>query len=109
MNSKQQIIKGVVDFIDRQVMPVVDTKAKWILGATVPLLAKSSKTDDMFKYLDALGLEVEGMYDLDEMFDKLMEAARLYGKMTISFPLVGEMTFGMQDIEMLRKYIREAV
>lgn len=109
MNSKQQIIKGVVDYIDRQVMPVVDTKAKWILGTTVPLLAKSKKADEMFEYLDDLGLEVDGMYDLEEMFDRLMESARSYGKMSITFPLVGEMTFGMQDIEMLRKYIREAV
>ena len=109
MKTKQQIINGIVAYIDSQIMPVVDTKAKWILGTTIPLLAKSPKGIEMFKYLDDLGLEHDGMYELDEMFERLMNAARTYGKMTISLPLVGEMTFGIQDIEMLQKFIREAL
>lgn len=109
MKTQQQIINGIVAYIDNQVMPVVDTKAKWILGTIIPLLAKSPKVIEMFKYLDDLGLEHDGMYELDDLFERLTESAKLYGKMTISLPLVGQMTFGMQDIEMLQKYIREAV
>ena len=107
MVSEQQIVSGIVKYIDTQVMPVVDTKSKWMIGTAITMLAKSPKSHEMVKQLSLFGIEHDGMYDIDALAEGVLENAKKYGKMTITFPIIGSMTFNEMDVEMLRKMINE--
>lgn len=107
MVNEQQIVAGIVKYIDTQVMPVVDTKSKWMIGTAITMLAKSPKANEMVKQLSLFGIEQDGMYDIDALADGLLENAKKYGKMTISFPIIGSMTFNEMDVELIRKMINE--
>lgn len=110
--TKEQIIKGIVSYADKEIMPVVSTPAKWAIGTAMTMaLNDKGKIDVLLNspVIKMLGIENEdGTYDIDKLYKAMKETAEKYGKMSISYPVVGTLTFSSQDVELLKKYIEEA-
>lgn len=110
MVNKDQVVTGLVKYIDNEVMPYLATSGKWILGSAVTLSMQN--IDDIYnsicqnQYLKLLKIvDQNGMIDSYKMTQALKENAQKYGKLQMSLPLIGTLTFSDQDIDKLRQYI----
>ena len=110
MYSKDQLINGLVSYMDHEVMPHIPTSAKWVLGTYIVTMRVD---DDKFKelvhhpLLEPLHIEKDGLYDVDELLENLYESAQKYGKIEIKFPMLEPMAFNHEDVKALHKHIKE--
>lgn len=110
MVTKEQIINGLIQYIDNVVIPALPTQGKWILGTYITLsMIKVNEMYDKFitsKLITELGIvDSNGMIDAESLLDALQMNARKHGKLMLNFPFVGNLTFCEQDIISLRGYI----
>lgn len=110
MVTKEQFINGLVRFFDSDVIPQLPTAGKWMVGAMV--IGASKKAENIIASLSvnpvvkAMGMiDENGMIDIDLLADSLRQSADKYGKLSVSFPVVGTMTFSSNDIERAKLYI----
>lgn len=111
MYSKEQILKGCIAYIDNEIMPNVPTYAKWIVGTYVTTMSlDNAKIDELFHHplVETLGIEHNGLYDVDTLMNNLRTSARKYGKMELTFPMLGTMTFSEDDVNRLHNHIKGA-
>lgn len=108
--TAEQLIAGLIDYADAEVIASLPTTGKWLLGAGIGLVSKRIK-DAVYamnenQIVKALGIiDSDGLYDVDLLIDSLRASASKYGKMTIQVPLVGKLTFSDADIENIKKYM----
>lgn len=110
MVTKEQILNGIIVYIDKEVIPHLSTAGKWYVGTMVTLL--SSRYNHFYEemvdnsFIKSLGIvDDRGMVDLDLLVVSLMENAEKYGKLQINVPVIGTMTFSSDDVSLLEKYI----
>jgi len=108
--SAEQIINGITQYADGEVIAKLPTMGKWMLGAGIGVA--SNKINDIVHNLNdntiikMMGIiDESGMYDLDLVAESLKQSAQKYGKMTIEVPLIGKLSFNDSDIDTLRAYI----
>lgn len=110
MANKDEVVNGILKYIDDEVIPVLPTSGKWGLG-TMVLLA-SEKSDEIFKTLTdnsivkSLGvIDSQGDIDIDRLSIALKKSASKYGKLVLMVPIVGTLTFSEKDVDILYQYI----
>lgn len=108
--SAEQIINGMTQYVDGEVIAKLPTMGKWVLGASIGVA--THKINDIVHNLNdntivkMMGIvDDDGMYDLDIVADNLKHSAQKYGKMIIEVPLIGKLSFNDSDIDNLKMYI----
>ena len=109
--STEQVINGLINYADSEVMIKLPTTSKWIMGTAIGVMSnKTSKIIDKLKdnpIVDILGIVDEnGNIDIDTLIQAMKESASKYGNVTVEVPLVGKLTFTSNDFDMLRSYIQ---
>jgi len=109
--SSEQVMQGLINYIDSEVMAKLPTSSKWIVGTAVGLAStRANEVVDML-HNNALAkmlgiIDENGMIEVDELMSALKTAANKYGKLEVSVPLVGRMSFSESDVDNLEAYIR---
>lgn len=110
--TKEQLMTGLISYIDKDVMPLLPTQSQWILGAAVILLPNKANeiisTVSQNAVVQALGVTTpDGLIDSDNLLRALGKSAEKYGNVTMSVPLIGNLTFTPKDVENLRQTIEQ--
>ena len=111
--NADQIIKGIMNYADSEVIEKLPTMGKWVVGTGIGML--SDKANDVVMSLQSNSLlkkigivDQDGMMDVDIIAKHMKESAEKYGKAYIDVPLLGSMAFSASDIETLKNYITRA-
>lgn len=101
-----QVIEGLKDFFEEEVVMKVTGLGKWFIGAGISLAMENAvdtfnnlKANDIVKTLGVI--HEDDTIDLDKVFTKLKEQADHYGAVTINVPMIGAMTFRAEDLDHL--------
>ena len=114
MVTKQQIINGVIQYVRNEVIDkITDRPLKMLLATGVSILeVNPSIADPIFSNSFVSGLEKDGSYDLDGICKILEKTMKTYGDFPVIIPAIKfispaekELTFGIGDIQKLKKYI----
>lgn len=108
--SPEQVINGIINYADKEIMVKLPTTGKWVFGTVVNLTYK--KVDDVIANImsnaivNMLGIvDDNGNIDVDNLIVAMKSAADKYGSISIDMPLVGKLTFSSTDIDALKQYI----
>lgn len=109
--STEQVINGIINYADNEVMHKLPTTGKWIMGTVIGIASnKASKVIDNLKsnpIIVALDIiDENGNIDADTLLQAMKESANHYGNVTLEVPMVGKLTFSSSDIDMLKSYIQ---
>lgn len=113
MYTSAQVLNGITNYAEKEIIAKLPTAGKWIIGAGIGMAMQNIQKiiTDLGKNetVKMLGVVDEnGNIDVDSVTQHLKESAKKYGKMRVQIPILGEMTFSDEDIEMVKKYIEEA-
>lgn len=110
MYTSEQVLNGVVKYIDNEVLTKLDTKGKIFLGTGITIALKNSQNllqkIQNNEIVKALGIVDEsGQYDIDLLAEHLKANAQKYGKLQFNVPVVGTLTFSAEDVDRIKEYI----
>ena len=110
MRSDEQVIRGIVSYIDNEVMPKMTTAGKWMVGAWTVLAAEkaSSVIHVVLSHPAVTSLGVvdgSGMIDIDRIEKAFVESAERCGTIYIDIPMIGRMSYSAADIHNIASYI----
>lgn len=110
MVNKECFMNGILKYIDQEVIPELPTTGKWGIGTMVLLasdqyshLLEELMTNSIIKSIGII--DSDGNIDIERLSNALKKSADKYGKMTLSIPVVGNLTFTANDVEKLKHYI----
>lgn len=119
MFSKNQIVNGLIKYVELEVISKVEDKALQIvlaIGITA-LRRNQDLIDAVLKnpFINYLVKETdEGKYDLDEVFDIIGETLKTYGKLPVTIPAIKfisptekTLKFSTEDIAKLKSFMEE--
>ena len=108
--NADKVVTGIINFADGEVLKKLPTSGKWIVGTGIGLatgqiqnIIMQLQDNSIVKMLNIV--DEEGNFDIDTISEKMKEAAIKYGNVKLSIPLVGNLTFSENDIELLKNYI----
>ena len=108
--STDQVIRGIINYADDEVITKLPTAGKWIVGTVIGVA--SNKTAQVMESLkknsvvNMLGiLDENDNIDVDSLIIAMKSAADKYGNVTLDVPMVGRLTFTSSDLDRLRSYI----
>lgn len=109
--STDQVVRGIINYADNEVMVKLPTTAKWVMGTIIGIAStKSTQVIENLKHnpiVNALGVVDEaGNIDVDTIILSMKDAAEKYGNLTLDVAMLGKMTFSAADIDRLRSYIQ---
>ena len=111
MYSTEQIVNGIINYADSEVMHKLPTTGKWVIGTAIGIASnKASKIIDNLKsnpIVVALDIiDENGNIDVDTVLQAMKQSADHYGNVSLEVPMVGKLTFSSSDIDMLKSYIQ---
>lgn len=113
MVTKETLKNGVLTYIDSEIIPHLPSPGRWGVGALIVLL--TPKYDMLYDNLvntpmmHTLGIiDEQGLVNSDALVDALSASAEKYGKMTVSFPVIGTLSFSKEDVDKLKQYIKSS-
>lgn len=110
MSSTDQIMRGIVNYIDSEVMSKLPASNRWLVGTMVVLannktanVVESLKENSLVK---AFGIvDDSGNVDVDALITAMKESINRYGNIVIDIPAVCKLTFDSHDLDRLEAYI----
>lgn len=109
--NAEQVIQGVVNYADNEVMAKLPTSGKWVVGTAMYIA--SNKAHNVVDTLSnnmivkMLGVvDDDGMIDTDMLITAMKTAADKYGNLSVDVPMIGRLTFSSSDIDNLGLYMR---
>ena len=118
--TKQQIVNGIVSYIESEVLPQVDDRSVKILASiAIKSIQSNSKMQDMiFANLVVKTLLIEdesGTYEIDELFRVVSESIDQYGSFPVEIPPIPlispsqkTLSFNGQDIAEMKRRIERS-
>lgn len=108
--TAEQVMNGLVNYADNEVMSKLPTSGKWIAGTMMGIA--TTKTGHLIDSLrdntivNMLGIiDENGLIDVDTLIEAMKLSADKYGKIMIDIPLVGKLGFTSDDVIKLRTFI----
>lgn len=105
-----RVIQGLLAFIESELASKLAGSWKaWLLRGMASIAA--GKAEPMFRMLagnsiiTALGLIDGENVNVDVLMGEMRKQAQT-GTATIDIPMIGPVTFGLQDVEALNRYVR---
>lgn len=112
--STDQVLNGLISYADNDVMKMLPTSGKWIVGSLITIMtskvsdiANELSNNDIVKMLHIV--DDEGCWDIDTIAKALIENASKYGKINFDIPFVGTLAMTADDIEHIKHYIERKV
>lgn len=110
MYTSEQVLNGIVKYIDNEVLSKLDTKGKIFLGTGITIAMKNSsevlnriQNNEIVKSLGIV--DENGQFDIELVAENLKENASKYGKMQFNVPIIGTLTFTPDDVDKIKDYI----
>ena len=107
-----QLKTAASTYIDREFTSKINGINKWVIGIGAgAYLAQLDKLIDSNKaMLESIGLLLpDGTIDIDMAYRLLKEQATKQGKVTQSIPMIGDVTFSVDDVETFYRICREFI
>ena len=111
MATANQIKSGLGDYLEKHLMPKLDSKRQFLLGMAYGLCA--GKMDTLIQIaqhnnaLQALGVATEnGEIDLDVLYAAANAQMQAQGKLAIDMPFIGAFAFDANDLRNLYDAIK---
>lgn len=108
--STDQVINGLISYADNEVMKMLPTSGKWIVGSMITLMtakvneiANDLSNNEIIKMLHIV--DDDGCWDVDAITDALKDSASKYGKISFDIPFVGVLAMSSEDIERIKSHI----
>ncbi len=105
-----QLISGIKEFIDEEVIMKMSGLSKWIVGAGLSMAMDNAvntfnelKSTPIVKSLGII--HDDDTIDIDKLYAKLKEQAQMHEAVSINIPMVGAMTFRAEDLDHLYRDI----
>lgn len=120
MFSKNQIVNGLIKYVELEVISKVEDKAlQIVLAIGITALKRNQDLIDAIlknPFINYLVKETEdGKYDLEEVFDIMDETLKTYGKLPINIPAIKfisptekTLKFSTEDISKLKQFMEGA-
>lgn len=112
MYTTDQIVSGIINYADNEVMKMLPTSGKWLVGAGLGLatsrvkeIADKLSENSLIKLLGVV--DEKGCWDVDAVMSELCESASKYGKAHMQIPFVGDLAFSSDDMKILKEYIEK--
>lgn len=113
MVTYSQLIRGLTDFIDNEIVNKITGYQKWIFGTmTGVALSKSTnlfnkfKDNDLIKTLEII--DKDNNIDIDVLYTELKKQASR-GAITFEVPLLGNLTLTESDVDKAYNYIKKGM
>lgn len=111
MYTSEQVLNGLIKYIDNEVLAKLELKGKILLGTGITIAMRNANTflqnipnNDLVKMLGVV--DENGMYDVDTVSESLKANMQKYGKMQFEIPVVGKLSFLPEDVDLLKSYIK---
>lgn len=112
MVTIDQAMRGVVRFIDTEILPHLPTGKGIGAGIVIALIMDGGK-EKILALREHPAVKLMGIMDEagNINIDRLYNAARpkFEQKLPVSIPFIGDLTFDQNDVDKLYRYIKEAV
>lgn len=105
-----RVKNGVLSFLDRCVLPKLDSTRQFLTGFAVALLGQ--RAEETVRALEdvpvvkSLGLIDNGNVEVDMLHAAALEQIRKQGRVTIEFPIIGAFAFDENDLNVLIQSIK---
>lgn len=110
MVTSKQIVQGVVEYAEKDIMPKLEPTQQFIAG--MALGVAGGKADGILRALAqqpmiaALGvIQQNGEVDLDTLYAAASAQMDRQGSLPIEIPIIGKMTFDRGDLDALYRAI----
>ena len=110
MVTTQQVVKGVLEYADKNVMPKLEEGKQFLAGMVLGVVG--NKADGMIRALAqqpmiaALDIiKPNGDVDLDTLYAAASAQMDRQGSLSIDIPIIGKMTFDRSDLDALYRTI----
>ena len=106
------VSRGLVNFIDSEILPKMQGWQKWAFGTVAGVMAKKSDTllNDLTKnpLVKSLGIiDKDGNVDIETIYAELSKQADKTPAV-IPIPMIGEIRLNAEDVESLYRFILNA-
>lgn len=110
MYHYNQVIKGLVEFVDEELVPKMTGLQKWLFGTGAGIVA--SKGEHVFHALK----DIELLHTLELIHDEKINVSCIYkellrqaekGDIHIEIPMIGSIRLDHTDVEKIYRYIIE--
>ena len=107
MVHQTSIIPGLSKFIDNDILAQYPpTSMKRIIGAGAAALFLKNNETKIYSILNSLGIaNTNNMIDIESARDILKDQISKAGFMRMSFPVIGDVDFTVDDIDTLYRYM----
>lgn len=99
----------IVSYVNREICPKLIDWRKWVIpvviGSYMPTLEKMF-FDNRDTLLGTGFVDNENMIDIDSLYDRFHKVAEENGEIRQQLPMLGEVTFSVNDIEALYRLTR---
>lgn len=118
--TKDQIINGVVSYMETEVIPQVSERTtKIVLATTVSLIKKNTKLlDSIFEnqmVKMVLDKDADDTYEIDDLMESISESLKQYGPFPVEIPPIplispseDNFRFSESDIADLKRHIERS-
>lgn len=114
MVTSEQIVNGLMMYVDKEMIPKLDTASKWIVGTLVGILgvkaenlALKIQSNELAVAVGAVGaVNEDGLFDIDLIFEQLEKSAKRYGKLQINIPMLGIISLDDNDVKKIKQFIK---
>lgn len=109
--TKEQVVGGIIDYIDHEIINQMATPAKVIISTGIGLAKRNIENTigelSSNQVVKALGIiDDNGLIDIDTLSEELKISMSKVGRMTISLPFnMGQVTLVPDDVDILVRYI----
>ena len=118
--TKDQMVNGIVSYIDSDVIPQIGDKATQIMAsiAVKAVKANNKLVDAIFgnQTVKSLLNETDGMYEIDDIFRYIEESIQEFGPFPViipSIPLISPdektLSFNSEDIQQMKRKIERSM
>ena len=104
----EQMMEGITKYGNSEFVSKVSGLRKWAVAIALPPIAMKAGSiamDNKDMLVRAGYMTEDGMVDIDTIASKAKEVARTTGSVTENLPMLGDVTFTIDDIEALRNCI----
>ena len=108
MYNYEQVMTGVMKYIDRELLPNINGISKWLFGTAAGIMGTKGKSlFDQFKnnsLLKSLEIIDGNNINVHTIYEEMLKQADK-GPISIELPLIGMVKLDKTDVEKLYQYI----
>ena len=106
-----KVIKGIINYIDNEILIKIDGWQKWVVGAGAGMLMSNAteifnnlKTNEFIKLLNIID-ENNNTIDISRLYGEIRKQAQK-GPVDLNIPMIGTITLNETDVDKIYNYIK---